>query len=131
MRLSRPSRIFAVLLAIASLLFTQLAIAAYACPELAPSSQVQLAAADMEAMPGCDEADLEQPSLCNAHMQAPDQSLDKPATPTVAPSAAILVAAVPDVLNVASLPAITWAEPAWLLRSSEPPFSILNCCFRF
>lgn len=131
MRLSRPSRIFAVLLAIASLLFTQLAIAAYACPELASAVQAQVAAAEMAAMPGCDEADLEQPSLCNAHMQAADQSLDKPASPNVAPSAAVLVAPLPNLLHVAALPAAGWAEPAWLLRSSEPPVSILNCCFRF
>ena len=129
MRLSRPSLLFAVVLAIVSLLFTQLAVAGYACPALKPLQQMDILA-DIQTVQDCDETDVERRALCEAHMQAPDQSVDRPASPTIPPAIAVPLVVVPGVLNVAELPAVAYAPQAWLTRPSEPSLSIRNCCFR-
>ena len=90
------------------------------------------AAMDMasDSMTPCQDRDQEQPSLCHASEQAGKQSLDKPHTPPVAvfvPSALIAT------LQPASLPHFSsslWQEPFSLARSTAPPLSIQNCCFR-
>lgn len=134
MRLSRPSRFIAVMLAVISVLFTQLAMAAYACPGMpvaqAMGMAMTTAAEAVHAMPDCDEMDLEQPALCHAHMQAADQSLDKPVSPSVLPFVAVLLVQAISVLHTASPSLDPYAEPAWLRRSFEPPLAIRNCCFR-
>jgi hypothetical protein len=74
---------------IALVLFTQLATAAYACPQLAP---VPDADAAMAAMPGCDGSmtthmDPEQPQLCKAHCEAGTTSVNSQVTAPDAPPA--------------------------------------------
>jgi len=129
MRLSRPFLLFAVVLAIVSLLFTQLAVAGYACPTLKPLQEMTNLA-DIGMAQDCDETDVEQRALCEAHMQAPDQSADRQASPTIPPAIAVPLVMVPGVLNVAELPAVACAPQAWLTHPSEPSLSIRNCCFR-
>jgi hypothetical protein len=77
MKTSRRQRIRAALLALVSVLFAQLAIAAYACPGAASMA----VAAEAHEMPGCDMAPAgdEPGALCQAHClqggQAPTQPL--------------------------------------------------------
>lgn len=133
MTLSAPSRIIAVALAIFSMLFMQLALAAYVCPGVTQGEMPMTAASvAMNDMPGCDGMDLEQPSLCHAHAldQASKQSLDKPELPLVTPFVAStlvqMLTPVP-VLFVPNYPAMTTQLS---LYSSAPPIAILHCCFR-
>lgn len=135
MKLSRPSRYFAALLAVVSVLFSQLAVAAYACPGFLGTPAMEIAVvmldhADQHVMPDCDEMDSAQPALCHAHMQAGDQSLDKPLSPNVPPAVAVLLAPAISNLRIVPPPVLFYADAAWLRRSSEPPLSIQNCCFR-
>ncbi|HYD95920.1 MAG TPA: hypothetical protein VEC01_11385 [Noviherbaspirillum sp.] len=143
MKLSRRSRIVSALFALISVLFMQLAAAAYACPpgrvvQLNEAATMAMAMAGHEAMAsheGMEECDglIEDdapPALCYSATQVADQSLNKPA-PDLPPSVAVvLVPAVADV-NLAYRPVAPPARTALLARDSSPPLSIRNCCFRF
>jgi hypothetical protein len=136
MRQTRRSRLITAFFALVSVLFMQLAVAAYACPTLQAGQPVNPVAMSLdvgehESMVGCEGmVDTEQPSLCHAHSRVGNQSLDKPAVPDVTPSLAImLVPAVGD-LDIAFRPVSTHAQSSWLMRGSAPPLSIRNCCFR-
>ena len=63
---------------IAAVLFSQLAVAAYACPTVGGPAAV-IAATVMDdthaAMPGCEMQDTGNPNLCLQHCQAGDQSV--------------------------------------------------------
>lgn len=127
MRLSRPSRFFAALLTLFCLLFTQLAVASYVCPtlEMTPAPKATMSHADM---PGC-QMDIADKGLCKAHCEAGNQSLDKPATPHVSP---FIPAELAVVLVVGAVTASESALPVanWLARTTAPPLTIRNCCFR-
>ncbi|HCY64242.1 MAG TPA: hypothetical protein DHV59_15755 [Oxalobacteraceae bacterium] len=130
MRLSRPSRFFAVLLAVVSVLFSQLAMAAYACPGL-PTGQVMAMTAETDhVMTECEQMDSSQPALCHTHMQAGDQTLDKPPSPNVPPTVAVLLMPAMSGLHLVHPLVVFYADAAGLRRSSDPPLSIRNCCFR-
>lgn len=79
MRLSRQSRFFAALLALFSILFTQLAVAGYACPSM-QIAQARAAVYDSD-MPGCGEMVAEDTVLCQNHGQVVNQSFDKAEVP--------------------------------------------------
>lgn len=130
MRLSRPSRFFAVLLAVVSVLFSQLAMAAYACPGLPTGQAMAMAAETDHAMPDCEQMDNAQPALCHAHVQAGDQTLDKPPSPNVPPTVAVLLMPAMSGLHLVPPLVVFYADAAGLRRSSDPPLSIRNCCFR-
>jgi hypothetical protein len=130
MRVSRPSRIIAAIITIFSLLFTQLAVAAYACPELNVAKRTAIAQAVQ--MPGCANMDMgtDKPGLCHSHCQAGSQTADTPQAPLVQP---FVAAELTVVLNVAGLAAPSHAlqpEGVLLKRSTAPPLAIRNCCFR-
>lgn len=122
---ARKSRALVALGAIASLLFMQLAVAAYACPHDHSSAAAEVA----QDGPGCDEMDRADPALCHAHCQQQAQSIDKPVALTVP-------AAMPSGLRVALVQAgaalvVTARDQHSLLaRSTAPPHAIRNCCFR-
>lgn len=130
MKLSRPSRFFAVLLAVVSVLFSQLAMAAYACPGLSTGQAMVMAAEPDHVMPDCEQMDSAQPALCHAHVQAGDQTLDKPPSPNVSPTVAVLLIPAMNELHLAFSPVVSCTDVAALRRSSDPPLSIRNCCFR-
>jgi hypothetical protein len=136
MKLSRRSRLTTALFALVSVLFMQLAVAAYACPSMqigyaSESSVTQAQAADHQNMAGCEGVvDTEQPQLCHAHAQVGNQSLDKPASPDVSPSVAILLVPAINDIDLAYRPIAARADTAWLMRTFAPPLSIQNCCFR-
>lgn len=132
MKLSRPSRFVAALIALLSMLFMQLAIAGYACPELNiafVSNAVAMSDA-VGSMPGCLGMDKEQPSLCSAHAQMGNQSLDKAALPHVQPFIAATLTLVFDATLPASGPMAVQPDSILLTRATAPPLSIRNCCFR-
>jgi hypothetical protein len=129
MKMSRTSRYVAALITLFSLLFTQLAVASYVCPDLAPRP-VSVASVNHGGMAGCTGMDAKQAGLCKAHCDNSHQSLDAPAAPHVAPFvAAALTCVLPDVtLAEANLGV---ADTAMLLRqATAPPIAIRNCCFR-
>ncbi|HYD78467.1 MAG TPA: hypothetical protein VEC06_01555 [Paucimonas sp.] len=130
MKPTRTSRFVTALVALFGVLFMQLAVAAYACPNLDVARMLQAAEPAQPVMAGCEEMDAEQPVLCYAYGQAADQSLDKPSAPQIPPfiPAALVndIEPVLDALHAAARPA---PEPA-LARATAPPLSIRHCCFR-
>jgi len=130
MKLSRPLRAIATIVMLFSLLFAQLAVAAYACPIL--SQPPNLTAVSMPDMPGCTGMDIDKssPALCGAHCDTGHQSADTSAAPVVqpfVPCALELIlpsmerSAPSQALSVASLP---------MTRVTSPPMAIQHCCFR-
>lgn len=124
-------RLITVLFALYSLLFMQWAVAAYACPGI--GAKVAEAAAMAEAgMPCAESMSLamndEQPHLCQAHCQAESQSAEKYQLLSL-----LAVDALPTTpaLQIA-LPTLVAAplHAPHLQRTTAPPLSIRNCCFR-
>lgn len=133
MKLSVPSRFIAALLVLVSMLFMQLAVAGYACPSFNATplgEPMSMAMDNNQAVTGCSGGDKSQPSLCLAQDQSGNQSLDKPATPHASPflpGALTLIVQNSEFVGVFSV-----EQPNTLLltRSTAPPLSIRNCCFR-
>ena len=125
MKFTRPSRVFAALLALVGVLYMQLALAAYVCPEV-----VKAPAPVMKQMASCADMalDPEQPTLCAGQDYTSANSLDKPAAPTVVP---FIAAAQVGTVVLAAPPFI---EGASVARHSPlpapPPVSLLHCCLR-
>jgi len=124
-------RLITVLFALVSLLFMQLAVAGYACS--GSESKIAEAAAMAEAGMPCAESmplsmDDQQSNLCHAHCQAGQQSADKYQSPAPIPLGALpanfsLQVAFP-VFSEGPL------QASHLQRTTAPPVSIRNCCFR-
>lgn len=134
MKLSRPSRFVAALVALISVLFMQFAVAAYMCPGHQAGQANELVAmsidSDVQYMAACQGMDLEQPGLCHADDQAGNQSLDKPELPHVQPFLAAGLALTLVPIDVTYRPLAEHSEYLRLTRSIAPPLSIQNCCFR-
>ena len=134
MKLISTSRYFAALFALVSLLFMQLAVAWYECPVESVAVDTQSLVTIGDGAPrmarGCEGMDTEQPSLCFAHSQVGNQSLDKPHAAGVQPLIAALVAFVPRVEVSASTPRPTAWENRLLGRDVAPAIAIRHCCFR-
>jgi hypothetical protein len=133
MKFLRSSRLLTACIVLVSMLFMQLAVAGYACPGLnlgQVSESASMTMDDAMAMSGCAGTDQAQPSLCHANDQAGNQSLDKPPMPHVQPFVAAVLTLV--FRNVELIDHATDAEPDALLlaRTTAPPLSIRNCCFR-
>lgn len=131
MKLSRHSRWYAAAIAMISMLFMQLAVAAYACPQLG----MQAGTGAAMKMAGhtkscCETPDPAQPSLCHAHGQVGKQSLDKPELPPVQPFVATGLAIPLVPLAFDENPGTAPADGASLLRTTAPPLAIRHCCFR-
>jgi hypothetical protein len=134
MRLTRSCRWYAAVIALISMLFMQLAVAAYACPQLNVTSSGErgqpMEMARGHAMSCCEKPDPVQPALCHAHGDVGKQSLDKPEPPPVHPFSAVGFAiSLPRVDtfdNTASAP----ADSASLARTTAPPLAIRHCCLR-
>lgn len=131
MKLTKISRLFAAGLTLFALLFTQLAVAAYACPELGQSSPVAVELIIDADMPGCQGMPPDQaaPTLCAAHCDEPAQSADTTSAPAVQP---FIQAALSVVLTYGNAARFTHLMPdrGNLNRSGSPPLIIRNCCFR-
>ena len=130
MRLSRQSRVFAAIVALVSVLFTQLAVASYLCPS-AQIAQALAAAVVHQQQSGCEVPDTaEKPTACHDLGQSRIQSLDKAELPNVAPfTATLLVQSVSHAEQpVQSI--LPLNASLFLTRATAPPLSIRNCCFR-
>ena len=116
--MTRPVRRLASWIAIAALLFAQLAVAAFAC-EMAVSAPVA-ATAD------CHEPGGMGSPLCDRHCN-PEVQSQAPAAFVAAPFVAAFIAALPAVpaARIAPGPA-----PRELLHATSPPLSIAHCCLR-
>jgi hypothetical protein len=129
MRYPRRIRLLSAALALFSLLFMQLALAAYACPNLMPAPRAPMLDSSGQPMANCPQADRDNPTLCHADTHKLTPSLDKPDAPSVMPFVAAGFA-LPLLWpgNEASIPIV----PAGLLHASgaSPPLAIRHCCFR-
>lgn len=120
-----------VLFALCSLLFMQLAVAAYACPD--NLSKLSEAAAMAEAgMPCASEVSLsmddELPGLCHAHCQSSQQSVEKLQPPSLMGAVAVGFAFTISLPSAA--PPAGPVQAPLLLRAAAPPIAVRNCCFR-
>ena len=106
---------------IAAVLFTQLAVAAYACPALtgADDSMPAAMADDMQAaMLSCEELDVSNPNLCLQHCQAGSQSMQTTQL-SIPPAATIRLTVLEPVQPVSSLGTTTLSVLAE--REISPP----------
>lgn len=135
MKISRSSRLAALCIALFSMLFMQLAVAAYACPCLGGGALRSMAADATEGhaeMIHCDGMDIEQVGLCQAlsHGEASKQSAHNPQIPDVPPFIPVeLIQALHLIENFSAVllsPPVTTS----LMRTSAPPIAIRHCCFR-
>jgi hypothetical protein len=103
-------------IAIGALLFGQLTVAAYACPQLTGAPMVS-ATGTMSA--GCDHTGSGSPNLCQQHCAAGDQSVDSVAHPPV-PAAANMTAM--PLAPYSSIAAVRSVDlPLLLARATAPP----------
>ena len=135
MKPSRSTRFVAAVIAVISLLFTQLALASYVCPGTTMPERMTMAAADdgMAGMDHCssmEKVDKAQPSLCHAHNHSSPQSLNKPDLPTVLPYLLIGPALSVVLLNDGEAPPDVFAAIPSLSRATAPALAIRHCCFR-
>ncbi|HZX27019.1 MAG TPA: hypothetical protein VFF16_08130, partial [Telluria sp.] len=89
MRPSRSVRLVAVIVAVFSLLYTQLALASYVCPagDAAGPQEVMADCAAGTTADDCAAMDDLRPSLCHAHTQKSDPTPDRHELPSVPPFA--------------------------------------------
>jgi hypothetical protein len=114
-------------LAATALLFAQISIAAYACPDLSKSAGAGASTMVDHAQQPDAGRDTQRPSLCHEHCKA-QVSVDHVqvvGVPPAMPSG--LVLPVVDVHR--ALLEVTYTEPD-LARANSPPCSILFCVFR-
>lgn len=134
MKPGRSSRTLAIFLAFASMLFTQLAVAAYACPGLAAMSSASMQAEPLRkmAMAGCQQMDPVEPTLCHAFAQdgTSKQSADTPSQPGVQAFMSGALFTVVDVAAIVPDMQTDAAPAAMLARTTAPPIAIRHCCFR-
>lgn len=125
------TRLFTVFIALASLLFMQLAVAGYVCSGTGPKVDQAMAMAEVS-MP-CAESmtlnmDETQPNLCQAHCQAGHQTADK--YELQFPNA---IAALPaDFALSVRVPVLsgTPLQAPHLMRTTAPSVAIRHCCLR-
>ena len=125
----RRNRLVSAIVALLSLLFMQLAVAAYACPNLMPAPSAPMLDSAGQPMVDCPETDCQSPTLCHAHTTKLTPSLEKPDAPSVMPFVATgfaLHLMWPE--QTAALP----NPPRVFLHASgtSPPIAIRHCCFR-
>ena len=131
----RRHRLVTVFFALVSLLFMQLAVAGYVCPNEgmsgAAESNTAMAHAGMPCAESMDTAvvmDNAQPGLCQAHCQSDQQS----ASTYVLPVLPEMPAMTPD-FSKPGTSLVSQGVPLQaplLLRTTAPPLSVRNCCFR-
>lgn len=129
MRHPRQTRILSAIIALISLLFMQLAVAAYACPNLIPARGTPMLDRSGQPMVNCPEADRQSPTLCHEHEHKQTPSLDKPDAPAVMPFVATGLALPvlwPDHAAIAPSPPLVFLHAS----GTSPPIAIRHCCFR-
>jgi hypothetical protein len=108
--LRRPlHRLTAALFVVLSLLFSQLAVASYVCPQ---QSDMQAMAMTMKAGMPCDGMDQKQPTLCHRHAADPGKTFEAVKLPAVS---------LPMVVQVLELPLVLDAADAALTPFASTP----------
>ena len=132
MKPSRSTRFVAAVIAVISLLFTQLAMASYACPGMTTPARMTMATADngMAGMDHCTGMDKAQPTLCQAHNHADPQSLNKPDLPSVLPFLVIGPVLTVFVFDHGAAPPDVFTAIPSLSYATEPTIALRHCCFR-
>lgn len=118
-------RMITVLLALTSLLFSQLAVAAYICPgKVSNAAQTGMPCTDAMAM----VTDESHPNLCRAHCQADQQKADTYQIPVLA----VLPDLIADYANarIFSAASVEQLQTTLLIRTTAPPLAIRHCCLR-
>jgi hypothetical protein len=105
----RLHRIAIATLAVLSLLFSQLALASYVCPQ---QKAIETMAAMMEAGQPCEGMDSSQPALCHQHSADPARAPEAVKLPT---------AAQPAVVQVLELPAVSEASTVGVVVAFGAP----------
>ena len=110
------------------MLFSQLAVSAFACPVQATPFVAPLHMAMADCASSADMQGSGQPALCHQHCQNDAQNTgDAPQ-----PLASVLLA--PSFVANLSLPVFiasrTLTPAPVLLHATSPPLAIRNCCFR-
>ena len=121
--MSRLERKLVALIAMAAVLFAQLAVAAYACPATLPTSAEPAASAHAP----CDDVDPAQPNLCAQHCHDVAQTTDNVATPHPLLASTLVVRLVEP---AASFVGCASSRDRPLAHSTSPPVAIRNCCLR-
>ncbi len=137
-RFSRPARIWWCRSLIASLLFLQLATAAYACAMRSPppsslsssvASMASMPCAQMQSVPQA-TMDPNQPGLCHEHCKGGSQTTE-PASPVAwTPPALVVLFFVAAPIPPAGEAASGQARRIERDSAPPPPHAILHCCFR-
>lgn len=132
MKLTRRSRFITALVALLNVLFMQLAVAAYACPDLQLGKANQAMSAsdapDGVAMPECVKIDQDRANLCKAHCDIASQSVDtSPHTAIAAPVLPLL--AVIAAMNIDG-PNKAFSQSSLLTRVTAPSPSLRFCVLR-
>ncbi|WP_322400386.1 hypothetical protein [Massilia luteola] len=125
----RQTRVLSAVVALLSLLFMQLAVAAYACPNVAPARSAPMLDGAGQPMADCRQTDRQSPTLCHEHAHKLIPSLDKPDAPFVMPFIAAGIALLlwwPDHAVAAPNPPRVFLHAS----GSSPPLAIRHCCFR-
>jgi hypothetical protein len=135
MKLARRPRLITTLLALISVLFTHVAVAAYVCPTVQVAQAFNAIAHagalhEQHAGTECEGADPAQQALCQAHLQGGAQSLDKPMPPQVAPFIAVTLASAYIERDPYTLLLPLAGASSSPTRDAAPPLSIQYCCFR-
>ena len=105
----RIRRLATTVLAVTSLLLSQIALAQYVCPQQAG---VEAMRAMMEAGVPCDGMDPEQPALCHEHSADPGKTVQAAKLPPVS---------LPAIVQVLELPQLPDAGKAWVVPHAATP----------
>ncbi len=120
---TRTPKLLIAITSIVAVLFTQLAVAAYACPIVEGPGKIIAAAiaGDVHAaMPDCEMRETGNPNLCLQHCQAGEQSVQTLSQVEAPPFAAISALAVIEPVQLMADLLVT-AESAVLERETSPP----------
>ena len=114
-------------------LFAQLAVSAYACPDLLEpaSPRADMQAEAVGAMPpGCDEIDEQAANLCAEHCKAGQQSHDTSPMPVVTAPVLALLYMLPGEASAVEGEDARTSSVDPLLAATPPPHAILHCVLR-
>ena len=127
--MNRITRKLVSLLGIVAVVFTQLAVSAYACP-VQSMGIGQSGTVDRVSAANSDGRDADSPALCQKHCDNGQQNVNDAPPPPASDSHAQAAAFIVTLPLDPPAPLTTAALAPSLLRTTSPPLSIRNCCFR-
>ena len=116
---SRIHRLSTAVLVVLSLLFAQLALAGYVCPQ---EEGVDAMTARMEAGIPCEGMDQQQPVLCHQYTNAPDVTFEAVKLPVASLPAIVQVLELPLVLEFDAALAVSWPITLEVRPPPDPLF---------